>query len=581
MGVAAYLHGEPAPCRRFSLGAHDFVYPTDISFSDRVQFGTAVRNRAWDWLLALRRRLSVDLQIVDDAHTPLLTGQVAAPLTTNIETLLAAGVPGLRTALSTAMRTKTPQAASVERAQLLCLPLSTGRTAGGALVLARRGAEDAVRPERTRGELELIGFWLCTAIEAHLQSHLAAEGDLDRWASLCRVLRDAAARGSDREIVATFAETLALWHDSEAYGYVQTGRGEFVREVSLPGADLSLSPAQIPRGLLPESVQLTQLSKSDGERLGFRTPHDLAVTRSTDDIGSWLLVVAGPISHEMPRLGLYLALLEQALSHAIDASTAHVVTAMARHLLDPEHPADEQARQAIAEIQRTLRVSSAALTVTTASGAPLVRVGSPLVIGEGAKPDRGQLVVVRRAPPQHSTMALAVEWPAGRQVTRQEHCVVHASADLLESWVRRLVRESKGAGERRATARRFDEALERFARQALEGGVPVTAVVLSFGDVVFRPGVTQTRIGRIREQVRATDLVGRLGEGEIGMLLHDAAGDQAKTVADRLLRILETAGEGPSVLPAVGFASRLPSDPKPDALLEEAQQDALRHAGET
>ena len=35
-------------------------------------FEVAVRARSWDWLLELRRRLKVDIQLVDDRQTPLL-----------------------------------------------------------------------------------------------------------------------------------------------------------------------------------------------------------------------------------------------------------------------------------------------------------------------------------------------------------------------------------------------------------------------------------------------------------------------------------------------------------------------------
>lgn len=548
--------------------------------SDRFQFDAAVRSRSWEWLLALRRRLNIDLQIVGDTQAPLL-GPAAAPLATNIEALLASGVPGLRLALSTAMRTRTPQAASVERVQTVCLPLTMGRVVGGALILARRNAED-VPPERARGDLELIGFWLSNAIEAHLALPPAVEGDLDRLSTLCRLLGDAAAHGSDRKIVAAFAETLAIWHDLEVYGYVETARGEFVREVSLVGADPSTSPMVIPSTSLPDGGQVTRFSKPDIERLGFSNAQDLVVTKFGDTAGAWLVVVCGAIaSLELTRVGLYLALLDQSIARAIDASTAHVVGSMAKHLLDDAPRPEDQARHAVADMQEALGMSSAALTVTTVAGVPLVRVGSAPTTAEARDPfDGGQLVIVRRAP-QEYTMALAVGWSAGRRITRQEHRVAHASADLLESWVRRTVRQSKDAGERRATSRSYDEVLERFARQALEGGVPVTAVVLSFSDVVVRPGITQTRIGRIREQVRAADLVGRLGDGNIGMLLHDTPGGGARAVAARLQRALQTADEVASPVPvAVGFASRDPGAPKAGALAQEARDNALHHADE-
>lgn len=555
--------------------------PLDVtSSSDRVQFDDAVRKRSWEWLLALRRRFNVDLQIVNDAHVPLL-GQGGAPLATNIEALLASGVPGLRVALATALRTRTPQAVRVERVQTVCLPLTMGDVVGGVLVLARRSAEQ-VTPERARSELELIGLWLSGAIEAHLSSPLSAEENLDRPSALCHLLGDAAARGSDRESVAAFAEALAVWHDLELYGYVETPRGEFVREVSLIGADPSRSPAVIHRAALPESVQMARLSKADGERLGFPTAQDLIVTRLADDVGSWLLVISGTIPAEgSTRLGLYVALLEQSIARAIDVSRTHAITSMMARLLDDSVEPEQQARQALAGLQEVLRMASVALSVTTAAGTPLVRVGSAATAEMGDPAEGGSLVLVRRVP-QRYTMAVALASPAGRHVTRQEKRVAHASADLLESWAGRTVRQSKGAGERRAAFPSFDEVFERFARQSLEYGVAVTAVVLSFSDALFEPGSTQGRIGRIREQVRAADLVGRFDEGEIGMLLYNTVREQAKSVVARLREVLEGADEMRLPVPAsVGYASRAPGEPLANGLAREAREDAFRHGDES
>lgn len=547
--------------------------PANVSpSSDRSQFDTAVRRRSWEWLLALRRRLDVDLQIVDDAQVPLL-GPAAAPIATDIGALLVSGPPGLRLALSTAMRTRTPQAASVEWVQTVCLPLTMGHVVGGALILARRSSGD-VTPERARGELELIGFWLSNAIEAHLGSPSAEEGELDRVSSLSRVLGDTASRGSDRALMAAFAETLAVWHDLEVYGYVETARGEFVREVSLAGADPSTSPAAIPRTSIPEGAQVSRFSQPDVERLGFAGTQELLMARLDGHAGAWLVVVCGAIaSHEVARLGLYFALLDQSIVRATATATARVVASMAKHLLDDEVSPEEQARRAVHEMQKALGISSAGLIVATVVGAPLVRVGSTPAGVEGHDPSDGrQLVIARRSPAQY-TMAISVGWSGERHLTQQEYQVAHASADLLESWVRRLVRQSKDVGERRAAARSYDEVLERFAQQAVDSGVPVTAVVLSFGDAVFKPGITQTRVGKLRELVRAGDLVGRLGEGEIGMLLHNTPGGQARSVAARLRQVLLTAGDVASPVPvSVGFASRGPGEPPAGPLAQEARK---------
>jgi GGDEF domain-containing protein len=542
------------------------------------QFDTAVRSRSWDWLLALRRRLNIDVEIVDDAHVPLL-GPAVAPVATNMEELLAAGVPSVRLALSTTIRTRSPQAVNVGWVQAVCLPLTMGRDVAGALIVARRGADD-VTPERARGELELIGFWLSNAIEAHLAGPSAAEGDLERLSSLCRVLGDTAPHGSDREIIATFAETLAVWHDLEVYGYVETAGGGFVRDVSLPGADPSHSPEVIQRALIPEGSQITRLAKPDVERLGFAA-QDLVTARIGEHGHAWLVVICGAIaSHEWTRLGVYMSILEQSMALAAEAATARVVAVMARQLLDDDQSADQQVRHAIDEMREALGISSAALTVTAVTGAPLVRFESdPGPGGTVDASDGRQLVIIRRDPKQYS-MAMVLEWAKGHRVTPLEQRVAHTSADLVESWLRRAVRQFKDAGERRLISRSFDEVMERFARQALDGGAPVTAIVLSFGDSIFQPGITQTRVGRIREQVRAADLVGRLSDGEIGILLYDTPADSAKVVATRLQRVSRTDDHPAGHVPvAVGLASRGPGDPTPFALTQEARE-ALRPADE-
>jgi len=46
----------------------------DVSpMTDRFRFGAAVRSRSWEWLFALRKRLNLELQLVDDGLATLLS----------------------------------------------------------------------------------------------------------------------------------------------------------------------------------------------------------------------------------------------------------------------------------------------------------------------------------------------------------------------------------------------------------------------------------------------------------------------------------------------------------------------------
>jgi hypothetical protein len=539
--------------------------------TDRFQLGAAVRGRSWDWLLALRKRLNVELQLVDDGHSALLARSGT------VDALLAQEASGLRAAISAAVRTRSPQAASIDRVQTVIVPVTLDRAVSGALVVARRTPPDQPA-DSIRGQLELVGFWLTTAIEAHLQSPPAGDGDLDRLSALSHLLGDSVGR-SDGDIVNTFIETLTVWHDLEASGYVEAD-DEYVRKLSLPGADPARTPDVMLSAALPDMDDVTRLTRSDADRLGFSGGADVVLARVGQGAGSWLVAITGAIeSDELQRLSLYAALLEQAVAHATQATAATVLGTVSKLLLADSSNPEEQARQAARHVQTTLGMTRAAVTVTTRTGAPLLHVGPAFSATDLAAGSSASRVVIIRRDPQQYAMALVADWDSGHHVTQREHHVVEAVADLFESWVRQLVRQSKGAFDRRASVRGFDETLERFARDAVQGGISVTAVVISFGDAGFRPDVTRARVARLREHLRGSDLVGRLSEGDIGLLLQDTAAAQAEAFIARMRPVLEREGVPLGQL-SIGMATRRPGDPTTGALAEEARQRARSHASD-
>jgi GGDEF domain-containing protein len=421
------------------------------------------------------------------------------------------------------------------------------------------------------------------------------------------LLEDVSSQHSDRDIVGTFIETLAVWHDLEGYGYLETPHDEYERDVALPGADPARTPAAIARAALPEMDEVTRLARSDIDRLGFSGGEDAALARVGEGEGSWLIAIVGSIgAGELQRLSLYVSLLDQAIARATQTTTAQVLATLATHLLADAGNPEEQARQAIRQVETALGMTSAAFTVTSRTGARLLHAGASftaadLAAGSGA----GKVVIIRRDPQQYA-MAFVADWSRDHRVTLQESHVVHVVADLLESWVKRLVRQSPPTGDRRAAQRGFDEVLERFARDAVQGGIPVTAVVMAFGDAAFRPDVTQARVARLREHLRGGDLVGRLAEGDVGVLLHDTAAAQAEAVVGRLRHLLERdikerregvpadikerregvpadikerregvpADRVPLGQVSIGVATRRPGDPAAGALTQEARQRA-------
>jgi len=180
--------------------------------------------------------------------------------------------------------------------------------------------------------------------------------------------------------------------------------------------------------------------------------------------------------------------------------------------------------------------------------------------------------------PNRYTLTLMLTSAEGRRVTRQQHELAEAGATLLDAFVRSVFGRLQ-QHDRRTASRTFDEVLDRFAAQAIERGSAVSMVVLLMADAASYPGLTQQWIGRLRGVMRASDIVGMLGEGEIALLLHDTPLDRAEAVAQRVVKMLETIGDRhPSPVVATGVATRLPGSVGGAGLAAEARNDAMLRA---
>jgi len=538
-------------------------------------FETAVRERSWDWLLELRRRLKVDLQLVDKRYVPLLPFTALGPVT-SVSGLLEQSETALRNAVASAVQTREPQVLALHGLQIVCLGLTMERSASGALLIARAlpGAPDV---ESSRGQLQLVGSWLSTAIEAHLQSPPAFHASgINRLGPLARLLSQAAERESDRELVRLFGEAIAVWHDIEMSGYIEVDDETFVRDVTLPGTRTSDRPATIPAAGLPDAGDLTRLPQGHIDRFGLPVGDEVYVRRFRRRDGrSWLLVFTGEIStQDLQRLSAYVALLECALSLATAEASSRTLTAVSRRLTDMDGSLEVRATRALDDLRIEVGAASATLTIESAGGASLLRVSSPAA-SQHAPSSSGasRLVMVTRSE-RHYTTTVSVARTESLQFTPRDHDVVNAAASMFVAWAPVVLRAVASTHDRRAASRGFQEVLERSAREALEAGSPVTVVVLLIRDAVFLPGATQRWVADMRGQLRPLDLAGVLAEGEIGLLMHDTTAKHAKTIADRLRSVVGSApGSGPIL---VGVASRAPGNGVANGLIREARTDALR-----
>ena len=488
--------------------------------------------------------------------------------------MLEHGEGTLLTAISASLRERASQTLDLGGLQIICVPVITERNACGALLVGRvsPSRQDAVA---SRSQLELVASWLTAAVDAHLLSPPAFQSSgLNRVAPLAQLLGQASARESDRELIRLFGEAIAVWHDIEVSGYVETTAGVFARDVTLPGTKKGERPAVIPSVGLPDSTDLVRLPQGHLDRFGLPVNDDVFVRRFKGKDGrSWLMVFTGEIGeYDLQRIGAYVALLDLALLVSTSAFTARITRTIAASLATLDVP-ETQAARALEELRAALGAAAATLTIESSSGVPAINITAPAGASEvHADASAFRLVLVKRSE-RHYNTTLSLGRNESLQFTPRDHAAATLAVSMFDAWAPAALGGARARFERRAAPRGFAEVLHRSAREALERGAPIAVVVLLIRDAASLPGSTQRWVAGIRAQLRASDLAGMLGEAEIGLLMMDTGAEQAKSIAERLRAVV--GGEPGQEAILVGVAARNPGQDTVDGIVQDAREDAL------
>jgi hypothetical protein len=578
-------------------------------------FAGTVRRRSWEWFYELRHRLNMGAEIVDDRFVRVLPGPDGYLSSALGRLLTPPAHPDLRAALVTAIQAETPQLLSIDDLRIACFPLAPSRFTSGVLVLARestaglsgpRGSafsgprsDSAILSEAASDgdgglDLESTGHWLTGVIEKHLQSACAVIDDetdaLYQASSLHRVLGDAAARGSEREVLVAFAEAAAIWDDIEVRAYGETLEGEFVLDVSLAGSESSEAPTIIDRDALGPLGQeargdlhrFVRLSSGDAERLGFRpdTKDVLLTSVTATGDAAWLVAFSGAIGpRDEVRLALYCDLVGHALNEAATLSTTRVTWGVMKPLLVSGDQIEPAAGAALDELRAAAGATAAAIVVTLAGGRHILSIGDVEAFGAGREVARGQ-EVFSAAPLDQFTMVMAARCRQDDVFGRRHQRIIDAARDVFAAWLPGVLRRQAYAQDRRDASAPFDRLIEREAEGRISQGASVALIVIKVPDAAFRPGWIHESVAEIRAQLRGGDLAGALTESEIAILLGDATAENAADVAARLRHRLQ---ESERVLsrsaPAqmsIGIASRVPGTTPFEPMIRAARSDAAR-----
>ena len=367
-----------------------------------------VTSRSWEWLYELCRPLALDVQLLDRTQAPVSATQIRPG--GQAGSLAPQTIGRLRPAVEAAVSSQSPQVARIGLLTIAISPLRVSGTVVGVLLLAPR------EPSSGPG-LATVSAWLRAAVERHLASHAVGA---ERLSALTRVLRPAMSDSSDREVVAMFAEALAVWHDIEVVGYFESAPGVFVRAVSLAGRYADDPALVFPPQSVPPPLALTRMPQTHvdgGDRVGGADA--LVVTLSRQGTPTWLLTMSGAIDACEPALlSGYVSTLDLTIALATRAASARLALAVSADLTRGADVPGEGLERALDRVRRSLGADSVEYTVQDEGGLSPVtaRAHTAVVKAQGSRPKaqgprlkaQGSTIRIQRKVPSHH-MTLVIE----------------------------------------------------------------------------------------------------------------------------------------------------------------------------
>lgn len=545
---------------------------------------TTVRLHSWAWLFQLRRRLNVDVQIVDRDGLPLLH-EASEPIGGIYGQSELAGLVGR------ALQSHAAETTRIGDTLVTCVSLATSsqNAEGGAVVVTRALSPDSEETSETRREIELIASWLRGAADAHLATEPRAVGEeVQRLGALRRALaggpggpgeqiRIGSGDGSVIGLMDVFADAIAIWEDVDVRVYAETLSHEFAVR-SAPAVASVEMPAVLPHTVMLNS-ELTRLSSQTLEQLGISSTTDVLSARlESPDGPSWVLLFAGPIDVAGSiRLALYVDVLEHFVGEAITRAQLRLHRALTRHLLSADDDLEGAAKGALDEICAAVQAEVGAFLITLPHGARALAVGKVDAFAASSGRLLDNHVSATRQLAGGGTLVVAAARSGRIWFGHHEQVILESALEAIEPWAASVLRRPGFANERRSSPRSFEQMMEEVAAEAIDRGWSVAVVVIRIEQGVFHPGLTHRLAGQIRAHLRAAEPAGALTDMEIAALLFDPKPEEVPAVIARLKRLGPSLADGEVLASAsMGFAHRSAGAPHEVSVVAAARREAAK-----
>jgi hypothetical protein len=524
----------------------------------------------WIRLMEIVQRLNVVVDVVDANVNLVIAG---GGLTS---TRIRAEDAALKDAMSRAVSRISVEELVLDGTSIACVPISSEGHPVGILILTRERPDHHLGAAN-QGELGRIASWMASAVEANLPSALATESlELSRLSALLRLLNHASAGSSERQLMSAFLEALAVWEDIESWAYRAGVTGTFSLDAWLPGSEPTLVPGQLQEHAIGDNSTIVGVSAADAVGLGFASVGELAIARvRLQNTSHWLIAASGAADRRcIDRLALYVDILRQAFCEMRAADCSRLTWAMLQHLLREPESLARAAEGAIAEAS-TIMKAPMRFAIWRADGSQALSVGDAPPLRSSVSVTRPDCLIRTVTVGAPYIAAIGASRSAEQPFSSGDEQLLETAGSAMSAWLVTAVRGLAAIRDRRS-GRSFDDVIEQHAKDAEFQGPPLSLIVIGPAKPWRDDETIQSWIASLRQQLRATDLAGRLASGEIGILLLDTNADGAHIVAERARQMIASDASDRSRPPfLVGVASRAVGLTSEDSLISQARAHAL------
>jgi hypothetical protein len=537
---------------------------------------------AWALLDMVQEQLDVSMEVLDTSLRPIVPAGLGAASTT-IEQ------PGTAAETAKSLRSGEIRIDRSTGKPIAIFPLRVARQIAGVLLVSQRSAPAAEQNSAGHTHVERAGHLARTALEADLSLNTQLADVRYRTRRAHGILRFLAQLGrmeTERDIMRAVIQAGTVWFDADCRIYERQPDGSFLLAATLPGAEQRSAAPRIDKGRAEKLVASRRFSSGgDLEDLGLLGRKEEVLVLPIGSPPDWLMILAGAIDQDVE---LTFAAIAGVLAGKLHAREGARVDAWQQQLASL---ADESGRAPERVLLKLLELL-AAETAATEARVSLVADGQERAIAAlGAAPAAGDTVTCGGSEGAADCHTASVEIAPGAavQITLRSSGSRRNAAIQLSSWLKALrpwLREAAAGLASRGSPfdagldvssfeRRIQEEIERARRFNLGLGL-----VLISGGSAFRS--LEPIVAAVRAELRASDLMGRIRDGHVAVLLVHTEPTGADSVINRLRNRLGPLDEAGSVsVVQVGKATFSPDVSSADALIAQAlrqvQSVDLRH----